>query len=488
MPASYPGAGTTWSNYYLHPQIVQSNVPAPFTLVNNFRGGIVGVSPTHGNSGGVSGNAWDSVTVGSGGTVQYSSTYSIHGLPFSILTQTTTANSSALNWTASVPQIQYQVWFCTYLLFPSLPASATRFYTTSQAGGAGGTSRFQVNTAGTITVQNSAGTNLTTTANIIPLGQWFRVEGYTTSSQGNGLTEVKLFANLDDIVPLETNTSALTNTGPGINGVLFGPNAGVANQGPFYIGYTAATNIGYMGPASLPNFIPQLEAFPGQQWQKKYQHRQVTYLTTPDINIGPPAQNVNVSAQFPDETVTIYQTFAQPFPESPILPSFLTFNPAFTSLRVQYNTALPNVFVPGAVSGVTVSAQFADEFVTEAIPGNVAAVSVSSPAGSITEAIPGAVSAATVSAPTGGMIVAVTASPANVSAGSASDNVISISVSAPSNVNVAAPPGTALVPSTINGMTANITVAAPPGTLTFGPTIRPDWWRVYRGYAQYPVW
>lgn len=465
----YPGAGQTWSNYYnKHPQVTSPSPPAPLTLINTMRGGVPGVSVSNTNSGGASGNTFNAVVIGSGGTIVYSAAQAIHGNPVSILCQTTTSNASSLAWNSnSITQTQYQMWFCQYLLFPSLPVASTRIYTTSATGLAGGTSRFVVTTAGTIQLQNAAGSTVATTTNSVTIGQWCRIEGFTQASQGNGLIEVKIFAGHDDLVPLETKTSALTDAGPGTNNTLFGPNAGAVNQGPYYIGFAGVTNTGYMGPAPITPFIPQLEAMPGETWQKSYQHRQSTYLTIPDAYVGAPPANVNVSSPA-DNTV-----FVSP-----------TTSPANVGVSGQSDNSL-SVTLTGAVSGVSVSSP-ADNTVAEFVLGQTASVSSAAVPGSLLVNVGGTSSAVSTSAPAGNIDETVIGAAASVTVSGIAGSVAASVPGVTGTISVSAIPGI-IGQQNINifGPPATVTVMAPSGEVTLEPV--GTWWRVYPSYRSYPA-
>lgn len=178
------------------------------------------------------------------------------------------------------------------------------------------------------------------------------------------------------------------------------------------------------------------KTFPGPTWKRKFKHPQqlapnVTGSSAP-VNISGVVANINVvgvsgtvtelidgtgqvanvsiSGQFVDETPAIYQKNNPQFPFDPLAPNFARFNTAYIGLKVQYNTALPNVFEPGTTSSVNV-------------------VSVS---GTISEATPGAVG--------------------NVNVAGASDDIVSVNI----------PGTTGLVNSAAQNGSLSITTSIPP--------------------------
>ena len=215
-------------------------------VTNSFEGGTNGTTITAGNSGGASGNPFDSVSVGSGGTLSFSNAQAALGT-LSALAQTTTAAATYAAWGASIGT-PAQVWFRIYLYFGTLPSATTRFFTVSNGGGTG-CARFAITTAGKILAADGAGSTITTSTLAIPTAQWFRVEGFATLSASVGQTEVKLFLLPENTTADETDTSAANqNTLGSPTLYAFGPDAGTANQGPYYMDYVGLSSTGYLGP------------------------------------------------------------------------------------------------------------------------------------------------------------------------------------------------------------------------------------------------
>jgi hypothetical protein len=251
-------------------------------------------------------------------------------------------------------------------------------------------------------------------------------------------------------------------------------------------------------------FLPLLP--PSLQFNPAYINLRVPYDTAGiapavgNINVNGVTANVNVTAQFADIGLVITELVTPQFPFSPLLPPQLEFNPAFKTLRQQYPTALPDVFVPGTAANVSVSGQ-ADNSVTESVLGTVANVNVTAPAGSIsiTTSIPpqfpfspvlpnavrfissftglrvqyntvapivalfGVTGQVNVTAPAGQINIVVGGADADNSVVAQAGNIL-VSVSgAASAVNTSAPNGT--VDKTLTGITATVNVSAIPGTL-----------------------
>jgi hypothetical protein len=149
---------------------------------------------------------------------------------------------------------QAQVWFRACLFFPSLPTATTRFFTSLQSGTGAG--KFSINTSGKIFVQSSSAT-ATTGATTIPVGQWFRIEGFIIGSATVGQTEVKLFTTPFATAPAEVNTSAANlNTLGALNSYTFGTGVGAVNQGPLYLDDIGLSNVSYIGPSRARSASP----------------------------------------------------------------------------------------------------------------------------------------------------------------------------------------------------------------------------------------
>ena len=223
----------------------------PLLLLNNFEGGTNTTTISTGNSGGASGNAFDFALNGAGGTLAFSTTKAAHGR-LSATVATTANNSSYFGWVSSVG-VQSRIWFRVYLYFTAIPTVVTRFFTVLNQSNIGCVRLAVLTTPGHIQVQDGNGNPITTSTTVIPLNQWFRVEGFAFFSPNAGKTEVKIFTGQEDSqVPVETNTSTATyNLNEDQISYVFGsanPNLG---QGPYYMDDIGLSNTGYLGPASF---------------------------------------------------------------------------------------------------------------------------------------------------------------------------------------------------------------------------------------------
>jgi hypothetical protein len=220
------------------------------TLTNSFEGGTNGTTITAANSGGASGNAFDVVSIGASATLTFDNTHVAHGSLAGNVTTPVAATNSYAAWTTSMGT-QTTVWFRLYLYYTANPANTHRVFT--GVSGASNCGSLQVTAAGKLQWINSSNATILTSTAAIPLGAWFRIEGFITGSATVGQVELKLFSTPDSLTPNETDTSAATqNTLSTMNGYRFGVSGSTASV-TFWMDDLGLSSTGYLGPAmSLP--------------------------------------------------------------------------------------------------------------------------------------------------------------------------------------------------------------------------------------------
>lgn len=212
-------------------------------LVNTFEGGTQGTTISTGNSGGTSGNAFDNVSIGSGGTLTYDGTQAAHG---SLSAEITTAGSGVFfGWVASLGT-QTQVWFRQYLYLTGNPSANIAPFKAQS--GASNCAQMGINTSGKITFQNAAFSTVITSASTIPLNQWFRVEGFVLAGTSTGQLSFSLYDAADSVTPTETQTSTAAQVLlASMDRVNFGQIQAVS-AGPFWMDDIGVSTTGYLGP------------------------------------------------------------------------------------------------------------------------------------------------------------------------------------------------------------------------------------------------
>lgn len=219
------------------------------TLYNNFEGGTSTTTVSTGNSGGVSGNAFDSVSVGATASLQFSSAQAAHGT-LSMLVQNGASSSSAhADWTTSMGT-QATIYWRAYCYMPGSAGSAWRMIQAETTGSHVGS----VFISGT-TIHLSYGSGFTSAGTLttpVPTGQWFRLEGYFTGDSSAGAVSASLYTVTDSVTPAETKTFTGLNTGSPMNQYQFGQLANASSLGPFYLDDIAVSSTGPIGPFTYP--------------------------------------------------------------------------------------------------------------------------------------------------------------------------------------------------------------------------------------------
>ena len=214
------------------------------TRGNSFEGIGNGVTVTAANSGGVSGDAFDSVTIPAGCTVISDNTHAAHGGQACKQQIGGTALGCAVNWLLTAAGT---VYYRAYLYVPAFPSATIRVVNVRS--GASFAAAMALTATGKLQMQASTGGQMAITTASVPTGAWFRVEGFFIASATAGQGEVKLFTSMDSTSPAETKTSAATfNTLANFDQTQIGIASNVATTGPWWLDDLAVSTAGYVGP------------------------------------------------------------------------------------------------------------------------------------------------------------------------------------------------------------------------------------------------
>lgn len=224
-------------------------------LANTFEGGTNTTTLTQGtagNTGGTSGNFFDTVTIGGGATDAFDNTHAAHG---TLAAKIATGSSAAVynTWSVSLTNTGVQqAWFRLYLYFTANPTNTHRVFSATAGGSVA--AALSVTTSGTLRWTDTAGSTVFTTATAIPLNAWFRVEGFVTGNgDGAGQVALSLYAVPDSAAPAETYTSPATQSTAGlITDVRYGVSAAVASVGPYWMDDIGVSITGPLGPSLTP--------------------------------------------------------------------------------------------------------------------------------------------------------------------------------------------------------------------------------------------
>jgi len=231
-------------------------------LVNSFEGGTAGASVSAANSGGASGNPFDSVSVTASGVSRFDSAHAAHGGLGNLIQCTTAAASNGQGvWSASMGT-RTQVWYRLYLYWPALGSNTQRIWKATSAGAL--CSALSINSAGHVLATSAAGTTVLTSAATVPLARWFRVEGFVRCSATAGQLEFRLFTSgMDSGTPDEVRTSAATQVlTASADSYVYGLQSNSLVMS-WWQDDVALSDLGYIGPAGAPPGILTARDAPG---------------------------------------------------------------------------------------------------------------------------------------------------------------------------------------------------------------------------------
>lgn len=226
----------------------------PVTLFNSPAGSAVasGATPAAGiTSAGASGTGLDLVSAPAGAVMAYDNAYSVNGgCDFLASTSTDAATPVYVGWSTQLGT-QAQAWFRMSLHFAVLPSVQHQIL--GMISGGSRAADISVTPSGRLLFRDQSGTTILTTANAVPVGSRFRIEGWVTTSPATGQMHIELYAAEADAVPLEQQTSAAAqNTLTSITQVRFGMATGVvANISAWRFGNIAVSPSGPIGPGAI---------------------------------------------------------------------------------------------------------------------------------------------------------------------------------------------------------------------------------------------
>lgn len=213
-------------------------------LSNTFEGGSNGTAISAANSGGTSGDAWNTIT---GTAPVFSTDHAKDGTLSGKWVIPSGTKTSSLRWTG-FGSLTTDVWGRAYLWISAAPTTDFRLIAARNNSGSG-SAFIGITTAGVLRILNAAQTTVATGTVTIATGQWVRVEWRVRSATTNGQVEVWLFNNPDSTTAddhFSTTTAVLAaNTDQMEHGVC--TNAGQAAY-TFYLDGIAASSTAAIGP------------------------------------------------------------------------------------------------------------------------------------------------------------------------------------------------------------------------------------------------
>lgn len=224
------------------------SVTTPFIRSNTSEGGTNAVTVTPANSGGASGDAFDTAQVGgTGGVCVCETTRAFAGTKSLAIASSTTSVDPYFGWT--IPGGQPVVWGRFYAWVTANPAANWRIaglYGTAPNVNMRAFIRFT--TTGKLVVLDSTSTVVYTTTASFPLNAWTRVEYMVVGSASAGQIMIAMY-NGNSATAIEQNTSAASfNTAGEIGSVIHGIASPQANVAKAWFDNVALSTVGPIGP------------------------------------------------------------------------------------------------------------------------------------------------------------------------------------------------------------------------------------------------
>ena len=220
-------------------------------------GGAENVTVTAGNSGGASGDAWDTVVTGANATQQYKADVVAVGKRSIIQFTGASSVSCYSQWTAKIaarwPAGMTTNYGRCYLRISAIPGVDTTFVEMSDAAGTTNRANIRVRSTGAIRLRNAANGTVTTTATVLSVNTWYRVE-WRVDGSATGAYTISLFLG-NSTSALET-LSGTDNFGGVIGTYRFGFVANVANSIQYWLDGMNVNDVGLPGPLTYDAIFP----------------------------------------------------------------------------------------------------------------------------------------------------------------------------------------------------------------------------------------
>jgi PhoD-like phosphatase len=219
------------------------------TLFNNFEGLANGTTLTTANTGGASGNAFDSVNTFAGVTLAADNTNLPPGSTMALkVATTTTAGTPAAAWFAVTVGSRTLLYF---RVSGYIPASATPAWRPLAFRLTSGTHIASVLVSGaSVSMSYGSGFNgLGAFTTSVPIGSYFRVEGWVLADASAGQVHGELYRSVTATTPDEQHTYTALATGAPIQRIDVGNSNSAASDGPFWLDDVGISSLGPLGPA-----------------------------------------------------------------------------------------------------------------------------------------------------------------------------------------------------------------------------------------------
>lgn len=209
-------------------------------LANTFEGGSNTTAISAANSGGASGNAFDSL-VGTAPT--FSTTSAAHG---TLAELPATTAQSMVQWVASFGT-PTEIWVRAYLRIQANPSVNLPFIYVRDQTNAANICGARLTTTRVLGITADGSTTVVAFTNVPALTTWVRVELHCLISGGNATCDGRYFAAMDSGTATETQTTTVATAATSFGAIRFGHN--VASTGGLLLDDLAVNGTGFPGPS-----------------------------------------------------------------------------------------------------------------------------------------------------------------------------------------------------------------------------------------------
>lgn len=218
-------------------------MPAP-PLINSFEGGTDGVAISTSNSGGSSGDAFNTIT---GTEALFTNVQTRGGMAARV---SAAAAAASTNWTG-LGSLTSSVYFRGYFYLPANPSGSALPVIRADNSSATRCGELAITTGGKLVGRNAAGANTATTgATSVTLNAWFRLELRMVASTTVGVIEWRLYNSPDSTSITETATDSSLVLAANIDGVRWGFPDGSPTTPTVYWDDIAVSTTDWIGPVS----------------------------------------------------------------------------------------------------------------------------------------------------------------------------------------------------------------------------------------------
>lgn len=226
-------------------------------LNNTAESGAIGATVTTGNSGGASGDSWDTVQIGANASVTYVESPAMVGKRGYRVATGATSTTAYLQWTAKIaarwPSGIAANYGRTYFITSAIPAVDTTFVEFSDAAGTTNRGNIRLRSTGVLRLRNAANGTVVSGTVVLSPNTLYRVE-WQVDGAASGSYQLVLYAG-NSGTPLET-LSGSGNFGGTIGTVRVGFVTNIANSVVWNFDAINVNDVGLPGAAVYNSLFP----------------------------------------------------------------------------------------------------------------------------------------------------------------------------------------------------------------------------------------